>query len=277
MMPILAISDFAWISLAVSAAVILLVPLIGSLIAMRHYRITFLQGFWLWLNAVFNRLRWHTRVDRPMAIGPDQGAVIIANHRSGFDPMFLQLAAPRMIHWMVAKEYCVNHWLAWFFRLLEAIPAGRGGIDTAAVKQAIRMAASGKLVGMMPEGRINESNDLLLPGRPGAALVALRARVPVIPCHISGAPYNGTTIGPLFMSARVKVTVGDPIDLSEFYGREREPGVTEELTKRFLKEIVRLGGVPDFEPQVAGRRWKPDDLEESEEPEAPPAGLKRPA
>jgi 1-acyl-sn-glycerol-3-phosphate acyltransferase len=276
-MPILAISEPAWISLAVLAAVIVLVPLTGSIIAMRHYRITFLQGAFLWLNEVFNRLRWHTCVDRQMAIGPDQGAVIVANHRSGFDPMFLQLAAPRMIHWMVAKEYCVNHWLAWFFRLLEAIPAGRGGIDTAAVKQAIRMAASGKLVGMMPEGRINESNDLLLPGRPGAALVALRARVPVIPCFISGAPYNGTTIGPLFMSARVKVTVGDPIDLSEFYGREREPGVTEELTKRFLKEIARLGGVPDFEPQVAGRRWKPDELEESVEPEAPPAELKRPA
>src|SRR5260221_7224609 len=98
MMPILAISELAWISLAVLAAVIVLVPLIGSIIAMRHYRITFLQEFWLWLNAVFNRLRWHTRVDRAMAIGPEQGAVIIANHRSGFDPMFLQLAAPRMIH-----------------------------------------------------------------------------------------------------------------------------------------------------------------------------------
>jgi 1-acyl-sn-glycerol-3-phosphate acyltransferase len=276
-MVFLAVSDVTLISLALLAAVIVLVPLIGAIIAMLHYRTTFLQGAFLWLNEVFNRFRWHTRVDRPMAIGPEQGAIIIANHRSGFDPMFLQLAAPRMIHWMVAKEYCVDHWLAWFFRLMGAIPAGRGGIDTAAVKQAIRLAASGKLVGMMPEGRINESADLLLPGRPGAALVALRARVPVIPCYISGAPYNGKTIGPMFMSARVKVTVGDPIDLSEFYDREREPGVTEELTKRFLKEIARLAGVDDFEPQVAGRHWKPDELEEAAEPQAPTAELKRPA
>jgi 1-acyl-sn-glycerol-3-phosphate acyltransferase len=276
-MVFLAVSDVTLISLALLAAVIVLVPLIGAIIAMLHYRTTFLQGAFLWLNEVFNRFRWHTRVDRPMAIGPEKGAIIIANHRSGFDPMFLQLAAPRMIHWMVAKEYCVDHWLAWFFRLMGAIPAGRGGIDTAAVKQAIRLAASGKLVGMMPEGRINESADLLLPGRPGAALVALRARVPVIPCYISGAPYNGKTIGPMFMSARVKVTVGDSIDLSEFYDREREPGVTEELTKRFLKEIARLAGVDDFEPQVAGRHWKPDELEEAAEPEVPPAELKRPA
>jgi 1-acyl-sn-glycerol-3-phosphate acyltransferase len=247
------------ISIGVAIA-LLLFCLIGTLISMRRHRSTFVQGFLLGLNALFNRLRWHTRVDRPMPIAPDQGAIIIANHRSGFDPMFLQAAAPRMIHWMVAKEYCVKHWLAPFFRAIESIPAGRAGIDTAAVKQAIRLAETGHLVGIMPEGRINESSEILMPGRPGAALVALRARVPVIPCYIEGAPYNGTVTGPLFMSARVRVTIGDPIDLSEYYDRDREPGVIEELTKRFLKEIARLGGVENYEPQLAGRHWKPDEL-----------------
>jgi 1-acyl-sn-glycerol-3-phosphate acyltransferase len=247
------------ISIGVAIA-LLLFCLIGTLISMRRHRSTFVQGFLLGLNALFNRLRWHTRVDRPMPIAPVQGAIIIANHRSGFDPMFLQAAAPRMIHWMVAKEFCVNHWLAPFFRAIESIPAGRGGIDTAAVKQAIRLAESGHLVGIMPEGRINESSEILMPGRPGAALVALRARVPVIPCYIEGAPYNGKVVGPLFMSARVRVTIGDPIDLSEYYGRDREAGIIEELTKRFLKEIARLGGVENYEPQLAGRHWKPDDL-----------------
>ena len=239
---------------------LLLLCLIGTLISMRRHRSTFVQGFLLGLNALFNRLRWHTRVDRPMPIAPDQGAIIIANHRSGFDPMFLQAAAPRMIHWMVAKEFCVKHWLAPFFRAIESIPAGRAGIDTAAVKQAIRLAESGHLVGIMPEGRINESSEILMPGRPGAALVALRARVPVIPCYIEGAPYNGTVIGPLYMSARVRVTIGNPIDLSDYYDRDREPGIIEELTKRFLKEIARLGGVENYEPQLAGRHWKPDEL-----------------
>jgi 1-acyl-sn-glycerol-3-phosphate acyltransferase len=256
---LLAIGAILTVSIGLAVALLLLC-LFGILISMRRYRSTFVQGFLLGLNALFNRLRWHTRVDRPMPIAPDQGAIIIANHRSGFDPMFLQAAAPRMIHWMVAKEYCVKHWLAPFFRAIESIPAGRGGIDTAAVKQAIRLAESGHLVGIMPEGRINESSEILMPGRPGAALVALRARVPVIPCYVEGAPYNGTVIGPLFMSARVRVTIGDPIDLSEYYGRDREPGVIEELTKRFLKEIARLGGVENYEPQLAGRHWKPDEL-----------------
>ena len=147
------------------------------------------------------------------------------------------------------------------------------------MKQAIRLATSGELVGIMPEGRINESSDLLMPGRSGAALVALRARVPVIPCYIEGAPYNGKVIGPLFMSARVRVIVGDPIDLSEYYERDREPGVVEELTKRFLKEIARLGGVENYEPQLAGRHWKPDELldDNGRNGDQPAGELKRPA
>jgi 1-acyl-sn-glycerol-3-phosphate acyltransferase len=265
------------ISIALLAAILVLVPLAGIIVFMRRYRLTFLQGFLLGLNAILNRLRWRTRVNRPMPIAAGQGAVIIANHRSGVDPVFLQIAAPRLIHWMVAKEYYVSRSLGWFFRGVEAIPAGRGGIDTAAVRQAIRLAGAGELVGMMPEGRINETTELLLPGRPGAALVALRARVPVIPCYISGAPYDGTTVGPLFMSARVQVIVGDSIDLSEFYEREKEPGVTVELTKRFLKEIARLAGVDDFEPQVAGRNWKPEELVDDGGEDKPAEQLRRPA
>jgi 1-acyl-sn-glycerol-3-phosphate acyltransferase len=256
---LLAIGTPLLIVLAVVAGVFLLC-FVGIVFTMRRYRVGFTLGFLLGLNTLFNRLRWHTRVDRPMPIAPGQGAIIIANHRSGFDPMFLQMAAPRLVHWMVAKEFCVKHWLAPFFRVLGSIPAGRAGIDTAAVKQAIRMAERGELVGIMPEGRINESPELMMPGRPGAALVALRARVPVIPCYIEGAPYNGRVIGPLFMKAHVRVTIGDPIDLSEYYGRDREPGVVEDLTKRFLKEIARLGGIDNYEPQLAGRHWKPDDI-----------------
>jgi 1-acyl-sn-glycerol-3-phosphate acyltransferase len=259
-----ALSEPLVIALVLLAAVGVLLPLSWTIAGMWRYRVTVLQGFLLGLNLLLNRLRWHTQANRPMPLSAGQGAVIVANHRSGFDPMFLQIAAPRLVHWMVAKEYCKG-FLGWFFRILRSIPAGRGGIDTAAVKHAIRLAENGELVGMMPEGRINESNELMLPGRPGAALVALRARVPIIPCYISGAPYNGRTIGPLFMRANVEVIVGDPIDLSEFYDREREPGVTADLTKRIMKEIARLGGMEDFEPQLAGRHWKTDEIEEAEE------------
>ena len=112
------------LAISLVAAILILLPLVGIIISMRRYRVSFVPGFLLGLNRIFNRIRWHTHVNRPMSLAPGQGAVIIANHRSGFDPMFLQMAAPRMIHWMVAKEFCVDHWLAYFFRTVGSIPAG---------------------------------------------------------------------------------------------------------------------------------------------------------
>jgi 1-acyl-sn-glycerol-3-phosphate acyltransferase len=200
---------------------------------------------------------WRTKVTGKLPVGPGQGAIIIGNHRSSIDPSFIQVAADRIVHWMIASEYWKVPFLGWFFKTAECIPANRGGVDTAAVKMAIRFAQNGGLVGLFPEGTINITDKLLLPGRPGAALVALKARVPVIPCYIEGAPYDGTMVGCLLMPAKVRVVIGSAIDLTPYYDREREEGVLQELTKRFLKEIATLAGQPDFETQVAGRKWKP--------------------
>jgi 1-acyl-sn-glycerol-3-phosphate acyltransferase len=251
--------------LALAVLVLVLgVPIFLIVRTMRRWRLGFWQTILFHgLNPLLNRWLWRTRIDRPLPVEDGKGAIVIANHTSSFDPMFIAMTSGRLIHWMVAKEYCLDWRLGWFFRLFEQIPAGRGGVDSAAIKQAIRMASQGKLVGMLPEGRINTTGELMLPGRPGAVLVALKARVPIIPCYIKGAPYGGT-IGPFFRPAHVRVTVGDPIDLSEFHDREKDPEMMAELTRRCMSAIARLAGDENFVPQVAGRRWKPEELEAPE-------------
>jgi len=201
---------------------------------------------------------WHASVDRELPLQPGQGAVIVTNHCSSVDPFFIQLAVgSRKVHWMVAKEFVEHPAFGWFLRRTEAIPTNRAGIDTAAIKQAIRYAAAGELVGMLPEGRINMSDDFLLPVRPGAALIALRAGVPLIPCYIQGAPYNKMPYSPFFMLARVHVHVGEPVDLSRYRQQESEPDAAAQLTLKAMGAIARLAGRHDFEPTLAGRRWKP--------------------
>lgn len=67
------------------------------------------------------------------------------------------------------------------------------------------------------------------------------------------------------MPARVEVTFGEPLDFSEYFGRESEPGVLQEILRRSLKAVAALTCHPDFEPQIAGRHWKPteEELEEA--------------
>jgi 1-acyl-sn-glycerol-3-phosphate acyltransferase len=215
------------------------------------------QYFLYAVNRFFTQVRWRARVEGSIDLPTSQGAILVANHRAGIDPLLLQLGTRRVVHWLVAREYVEHPAMAWAFRILESIPVNRRGIDTAATKQAIRIAKQGGFVGMFPEGRINFGEEVLLPGRPGAALVALKARVPVIPCYVHGAPYDGTALGSFLMKGNARVRIGKPIDLAEFYHMEGDREVQQELTKRFMTEIARLAGVEDYEPKLAGKNWRP--------------------
>jgi 1-acyl-sn-glycerol-3-phosphate acyltransferase len=256
------LADSATLLIYAVLTVLIVSVLAAFLIWWWRSSLTFAQTLMWSVNYLIARFLWDTRVDGELPQQEGVGAVVVSNHRSGVDPSFIQICVRRVVYWMVAREYCETPGLGWLLRRLQVIPVGRSGIDTAATKQAIRLAQEGGLVGMFPEGRINETKDLLLlPGRPGAALVALKARVPIIPVFISGSPYDGTPLGSLKMRAHVRVKIGQPIDLSAYYGREKEEGVMQEITKRLLHEMACLAGHPEFEPQLAGRRWKPGDAE----------------
>jgi 1-acyl-sn-glycerol-3-phosphate acyltransferase len=246
---ILAVAVLAAIGAGLAAA---------ALRAARKTRFTLGQLPLMALNVIYTRVVWRTTVSGAFDLPPGQGAVIICNHRCSLDPAFIGLMVNRIVHWMVAQEYWAIPVLGWFFRTCQCIPVSRGGIDTAATKIAIRYAAQGELVGMLPEGRINETRQLLLPARPGFVLVALKARVPVVPCYIDGAPYDGTVWGCLFTPAKVRLVIGKPIDLSAYYDCDRNREVLNMLTERVLHEIAVLAGDPEFQPHLAPRLYKPD-------------------
>jgi 1-acyl-sn-glycerol-3-phosphate acyltransferase len=235
--------------------------LVAIVIALLRSPLTPIQSL-LWAIAfLLCKFRWRTQWAGPLLVPDGQGAVIVLNHRSSVDPFFVQTATGRKIHWLVAREYCEHPAFRWFLSTCEVIPVRRGGIDTAATKAAIRLTSEGGLVGMLPEGRINMTDEFMLPARPGAALIALKARVPVVPCYIEGSPYRRHPWSPLLMTARVRVQFGQPLDLSEFYGREGEPGVVAEAMDRILRAMAQLAGRSDFEPKIAGRNWKPTEEE----------------
>jgi 1-acyl-sn-glycerol-3-phosphate acyltransferase len=88
--------------------------------------------------------------------------------------------------------------------------------------------------------------------------VALKARVPIIPCYIAGSPYGESVASPLLMTARVRVRFGSPIDLSEHYGHEHENERIGAILLHAVREIACLAGQEQFEPQLAGRKWLPE-------------------
>ena len=162
---------------------------------------------------------------------------------------------------MVAREYCEHPAFRWFLKQCEVIPVNRGGVDTAATKAAIRLAAEGGIIGMFPEGRINQTDGFMLPVRPGAILVALKARVPLVPCYIEGAPFGGTPWSPFFRTAAARIVFGPPTDLSPDYETEHDRQWAGRNMLDVAKKIAALAGQPDAAIRLAGRNWKPTEEE----------------
>ncbi len=215
-----------------------------------------------WENILFSpiyticRILWRVELMQPFPLEANQGALLIANHRCSLDPFFLQMLPQRRVHWMVAKEYCEHPVMGVALKLFQAIPTNRGGMDTGSTKLAIRYAEHGDLVGMFPEGRINRSPNLFLSVRPGAAKVAIRANVPLLPCYIEGAPRSWFVLAALFKAAHVKVYCGKPIYPQEVI---RGPESTKEdelqLIYQGLKQSAQLAGHPEFDIEVANKNW----------------------
>lgn len=210
------------------------------------------------------------------------GAVLVANHRCSVDPFFVQLVGGRRVHWMVAGEYFKNFVFGPILRSYQAIPTNRGGVDTASIKRAIALAKSGRFVGMFPEGRINRSGNPLLTIRPGAAIVALRANVPLVPIWIEGAPAGWEVYSALFIPAKVRIIVGTPDrydakvqDTVKPTNTENEPKADNEPAEienasydriqsrndavawisRVMEQSLRMGGHSQNEVGIAGRKW----------------------
>ncbi len=218
---------------------------------------SFLQWCFYYINQFLVRVVWWAKVPDGLPLADDQGGVLICNHRSSIDPCVVQVVARRrLVHWLVAQLYKPGTMIARMLDLFEVISVRKDGTDVSPLRTAIRTAKQGDLVGMFPEGTINTTDDFMLPVRPGAVVVALRAQVPILPCYLEGTPYHQLPWMPVFIPARVKLKFGEPIDLSEYYGQDRDSQLVARIALDCVKQIAKLAGRDEFEPQIAGKGWK---------------------
>src|SRR4029079_16886763 len=77
------------------------------------------------------------KVLTPCPIPEQGGGILVCNHTSSLDPVPLQAACPRLITWMMAKEYGGHFGTRWFFDAIEPILVERSGRDMAATRAAL--------------------------------------------------------------------------------------------------------------------------------------------
>lgn len=117
------------------------------------------------------------------ATGP---AVILPNHGSFLDAILLGAALDRPIGFMTKNSEFRDPAMAFLLRRLYAFPVRRYAVDAQAVRNARRIVAGGRLLGLFPEGE-RSWDGRMLPLRRGALRLLLTFGVPIVPVGIAGA------------------------------------------------------------------------------------------
>lgn len=168
----------------------------------------------------------------------DQGAyLVIANHRTWADPIYLACVLKHgQPHFMAKKELFKIPLLNLLIRALGAYPVNRGGADVGAIKHTIEMLKAGVCVGMFPQGhRYNKVDPRKTPVKTGAAMIALKAGVPVLPVFVK-VKNNRHRI-----FCKKEVIIGKPITIEEMNYNPEAPGEYQRVADYLFERVCELG------------------------------------
>lgn len=172
---------------------------------------------------------------------PLTGPIILAsNHLNDCDPGILCTRINRVIVFMTKIELFKIPVLAQFLRGFGAFPVRRGEADLSALRLASAALADGKALCIFPEGTREGPPELLMQAHPGAALLALRHDVPVVPVSIHGS--GKLALPGMFLRldrrVRVTLTIGKPFVLEKPARLNAES--VEAGTRRIMESIAAL-------------------------------------
>ncbi|MEW6034223.1 MAG: lysophospholipid acyltransferase family protein [Chloroflexota bacterium] len=168
---------------------------------------------------------------------PRQGPAIMAcNHLSMSDPPLLVACLPRKLTFVGKVELWRNPVLGALADWYGAFPVDRRTTDTGALRRSLQVLKEGGALVVFPEGT-RSLEARLLPGQPGAALVALRSGAPVLPVAITGT--TGAGLNWVWRRPRVTVSIGRPFTLSKAKGKPLT-GQLAPATEAIMRSIAAL-------------------------------------
>lgn len=163
--------------------------------------------------------------------------LLVTNHLSLFDLPVLLPICPHTVRAFAANKHRWNPIYAPILAMAGSIWVRRGEVDRQALREALAVLERGEVLGLAPEGTRSRRTYALQKGKAGAAYIATRADVPIVPIGISGTERIKHNL-PRLRRTHVRIVIGEPFRLPEG-GRVRSQKL-HEYTDLIMRRIARL-------------------------------------
>lgn len=192
---------------------------------------------WLMLHCLLYlplRVWCRTRVVGRENLSSDHGGILLINHQSYLDPLFVAVRLTRAVSYLARDSLFKIPFIGWVCRNTYVIPISRTAFRGGSIRAALDRLQQGFLVSIYPEG----TRSLGAPKtfRPGFLSLVRRADVPVYPVAIVGAdkvmPKGAWFIRP----AKVTVVYGKPLSDEDL--EKLRSGLDDKALAAFIQQKV---------------------------------------
>jgi 1-acyl-sn-glycerol-3-phosphate acyltransferase len=158
----------------------------------------------------FCRLFWRLSIEGAEHV-PASGAYVLAPvHRSNIDTLVVAGVVRRRLRYMGKASLWKVGWVGKVLSALGGFPVHRGTADREALRRCIEVVQAGEPLVVFPEGT-RQSGPRVQPLFEGAAYVATRTGVPIVPVGIGGSEAAMPKGSKLLRPVKVHLVVGEPL------------------------------------------------------------------
>lgn len=171
--------------------------------------------------------------------------VLVANHASFIDPIFLSICTKRWVQYLMYSTFYYSIARP-VFAYFCCVPVDETRFVDA-IKTGSRLLERGACVGIFPEGAVSYDGKLL-PAKPGALFLAQRSGAAVIPVTLVGNHDALPRGGWMPRLKKVTLIVGEPRTIAETASREDVARMLDEIMREFAGNLGQAW--PPKEPVV---------------------------
>ncbi len=191
------------------------------------------------LLVAFCRVYWRQTMEGKEHV-PDGPFILAPVHRSNIDTAVVCGVTKRRLRYMGKETVWKYRVPGWALDALGGFPVHRGHADREALRRCVEVLEGGEPLVLFPEGT-RQSGPQVQPLFEGAAYLATRAGVPIVPVGIGGSERAMPRGSKLLRPVKVHVVIGRPIEAEGAGpGGRTSRRAVHALTERLRKELQAL-------------------------------------